>query len=129
MRRSAVAVGGMLEQLDAQVGPALGEHAPHRARLRAAEVREHGVAEVDVRRVAGLHPRAVALGEGAVEALDDPDRVRAHASSRSAMKPPGRAPGGSANTALPTWQAYAESASCAASRRCSTANCRRGSRW
>ena len=71
VRRAAVAVGRVLEQLDAQVGPALGQHPPHRARLGAAEVDEDRVGEVDVGRVAGLHRRAVALREGAVEALDD----------------------------------------------------------
>ena len=77
VRGAAVAVGRVLEQLDAQVGPALGEHAPHRARLGAAEVDEDRVGEVDVGRVAGLHGRAVALREGLVEALDRAPRSRA----------------------------------------------------
>ena len=69
VRRPALAVGLVLEQLDLEVlGPA-GQHAPHRPRLGAAQVGEHRVGERHAGRVAGRHPGAVARRERAVEAL------------------------------------------------------------
>ena len=42
-RRAAIAARLVLEQLDAQVLGAAGQHPPHRARLGAVEIGEHRV--------------------------------------------------------------------------------------
>jgi hypothetical protein len=70
VRAAALVAPLVLGQPHLEVLRPAGEHPPHRARLLAAQVREHRVREVRAWRVARGHRVAVAASEGAVEALD-----------------------------------------------------------
>ena len=68
---AALVVGaGRLED-HLEIRGAAREHAPHVARLLAAQAREGRVGEEDVRVVAAGHRLGVAGGEGGVEVADE----------------------------------------------------------
>ena len=69
-RRAIVPLGLALQQLEPQVGGACREHAPHRTGFFASQIAEDRIPEAHVGRVAGFHGCSVALGERAVEPLD-----------------------------------------------------------